>query len=363
MKQFMIIAITIIIAIVVGIFYVQVNKRETDVTLKKTRVAMIMNGARDDHSWGESHYNAMELVAKSLNLDVLYKEHSPENDSIETILEDVIADGAKAVICNSFGFGEYELKVAERHPEVKFFHATGIKHSQNMSTFFGRIYQMRYLSGMVAGLMTKTNEIGYVAAFDISEVNRGINAFTLGVQKVNPDAKVYVRWTHSWISDSIAENVTKTLLADHKIDVLTVHTDALSPYEVCENSGVWIIGYNIDNSSRYPKRFLTAPIWRWENFYEPRLLEMLQNKFSGRNYWQGVESGIIGLAPFAATIPQEVRTRVDNEMARLASGSFDVFYGPVYDNEGHIRIEEGESMTDEEMLNHFDWYVKGVVNE
>ncbi|MCQ2098333.1 MAG: BMP family ABC transporter substrate-binding protein [Fibrobacter sp.] len=356
-------ASVVIAAIVIGIFFIQVQKKQTDVTLEKTRVAMIMNGGRDDHSWGESHFIAMEKVAKKLNLEVIYKEHSPENESVADILEGVIADGAKMVICNSFGFGKWELEVAARHPEIKFFHATGIEHSQNLSTFFGRIYQMRYLSGMVAGAMTKTNEIGYVAAFDISEVNRGINAFTLGVQKVNPDAKVYVRWTKSWVSDSIAADVTRQLMADHKIDVLTVHTDALAPYEIAEEKGVWIIGYNLDNHGRYPKHFLTAPIWRWENFYEPRLLEVLQNKFVGMNYWQGVESGIIGLAPMAASVPQEVIGKVDEEMGRLSDGVYDVFYGPIYDNQGNIRIEEGESMTDEEMLNHFDWYVKGVINE
>lgn len=363
MRQFASIAIAIIFAIVVGIFYVQVNKRETDVTLKKTRVAVIMNGSRDDHSWGESHVVAMEKVAKSLNLDVSYHEHAPFGPELEQIMEDEIAKGAKVVICNSFGYGEQEQRVAARHPEVKFFHATGVQSAHNLSTYFGRIYQMRYLSGMVAGMVTKTNEIGYVASFGISEVNRGINAFALGVQKVNPEANVFVSWTNSWDSDSLAAEATNKLLSEHDIDVLTVHTDALKPYEIAEERGVWIIGYNLDNSDRYPKRFLTAPIWRWENFYEPRLLEVLQNKFTERQYWLGAESGVIGLSPMTASVPENVKTAVEDEMRKISDGVFDVFYGPVYDNGGQIRIEAGESMTDENMLNHFDWYVKGVVNE
>ncbi|PWJ70051.1 MULTISPECIES: BMP family ABC transporter substrate-binding protein [unclassified Fibrobacter] len=363
MKQFALIAIAIILAIVIGIFYIQVNKRETNVTLEKTRVAFIMNGTRNDHSWGESHVEAMEKVAKSLNLEVLYNENTPFGNEAEGIMEDMIAKGAKVVICNSFGHGEWELKVAARHPEIKFFHATGVLSSNNLSTYFGRIYQMRYLSGMVAGMMTKTNEIGYVAAFGISEVNRGINAFTLGVQKVNPEAKVYVSWTKSWNSDSLAAVATNKLLDNHNVDVLTAHTDALTPFDIAEEKGVWIIGYNLDNSARYPKRFLTAPIWRWEHFYEPRLLEVLQNKFMGRQYWLGAESGMIGLAPMTAAVPEDVKSIVKAEMQKISDGVFDVFYGPVYDIDGNIRVEAGESMTDEDMLSHFDWYVKGVVNE
>lgn len=363
MKKLGFIAMILVAAIVAGIMFIQVRKQETNVTLKKTRVGVIMNGSRSDHSWNEAHFIAMEKAAKALNLEILFREHVAEVESSAAVMDSLIADSAKVIICCSFGYGPWVRQVAQNNPDVKFFHATGVKHGQNLSTFFGRIYQMRYLSGMVAGLMTKSNEIGYIAAFDIPEVNRGINAFALGVQKVNPDAKVFVRWTRSWVSDSLAAEATRNILKDHKIDVLTVHTDALTPYEIAEENGVWIIGYNIDNSARYPKRFLTAPVWRWENFYEPRLLEFLQSKFVGMNYWQGVESEIVDLAPMTASVPQDVRNRVQDEKSRLAEGSFDVFYGPIFDNQGNVRIEEGESMTDDEMLNRFDWYVKGVVNE
>lgn len=363
MKLFGGIASVIIIAIVIGIMVVQVKKRETDVTLQKTVVAMIMNGPRDDHSWGESHFIAMEKVAEKLNLEVIYKENTLEDSTCERVLEEVVEQGAKIVIANSFGFGPYVMAVAKKHPEVKFFHATGVENDQNVSNYFGRIYQMRYLSGLVAGAMTKTGEIGYVAAFDISEVNRGINAFALGVQKANPEAKVYVSWSHSWVSDSLAAEATRRLMDKHKIDVLTVHTDALTAYEIAEQNDIWIVGYNVDNSKRYPKKFLTAPVWRWENFYEPRILEVLQDKFAGKSYWLGVESEMIDLAPISSVVPEKAKILVESEMKRLRDGSYDVFYGPVSDNQGNVRIDQDESMTDLDMLNHFDWYVKGVVNE
>lgn len=354
---------SILLVIAIGIMVVQVQMRETDVTLQRAKVAVIMNGSREDHSWSESHYIAMEKVAKNLNLDVTYYENTAEDSLAENVMEQAIKGGARIVIANSFGFGSSVLRMAERYPEVKFLHATGLNQRQNLSSFFGRIYQMRYLSGIVAGLTTKTNEIGYVAAFDISEVNRGINAFTLGVRKVNPEAKVFVSWSHSWVDPTLNADATNDLIGKHHIDVLSLHADAISPYEIAESKNVRMVGYNLDNAKRFPNSFLTAPVWRWENYYEPHILAVLQDKFTGEVSWQGVESGIMDLAPMTSLVPDSVKQIVSAEMERLKSGAFDVFYGPIEDNRGNLRIDDGESMTDADMLGHFDWYVKGVVNE
>lgn len=358
-----VIAALVVALILGGMLFIEVQKRETNVTLNKTKVVMFMNGDRNDHSWGESHFNGMEVAAKELNLNVIYVENAAGDSVTESDMEHAIRSGAKVIVCNSFGLGDVALRVAARHPDVKFFHASGIKSSNNLSTFFGRIYQMRYLSGIVAGLTTKTGEIGYVAAFDISEVNRGINAFTLGVRKVNPDAKVFVRWSKSWVDSAATAQVTRELLDSHSIDVITAHSDALSAYDVAQEKKVWIIGYNLDNSARYPDMFLTAPIWKWDRFYVPRILEVLQNKFVSNQYWLGVESGMIGLAPMFRNVSEAAQRIVSSEMRRLESGEFDVFFGPIEDNNGVVRVEAGESMTDVDMLNNFDWYVKGVVNE
>lgn len=354
---------SIIFVIALGILVVQAQKGETDVTLKKTKVAMIMNGSRDDHSWGESHYIAMEQVASQLNLDVAYYENTLEDSTAEKVMEQAIAGGARILIANSFNFGNSICKVAERHPAVKFFHATGLQTKANLASFFGRIYQMRYLAGVVAGLTTETNEIGYVAAFDISEVNRGINAFTLGVRKVNPKATVFVSWSHSWVDPNLASDATNDLLRKHNIDVLTLHLDAIAPYEIAEQKNVKMIGYNLDNSKRYPKNFLTAPVWRWENYYAPHIMAVLQDKFVGENSWLGVESGIVSLAPLTDLVPDSVKQVVETELNQLRLGKYDVFYGPIEDNHGTLRVGEGESMTDTDMLEHFDWYVNGVVSE
>jgi len=255
------------------------------------------------------------------------------------------------------------VDAAEKYPEIYFLHATGTGSDKNMSTYFGRIYQIRYLCGIVAGLQTETNEIGYVAAFPIPEVNRGINAFTLGVRSVNSEATVYVSWTYSWHDDTSAAEATNKLLDNHNIDVLTMHSDSLMPLEIAEERGVMSIGYNYDNSRNYPETYLTAAVWDWEEFYTPIILKCLQGKFEGKHYWEGIDTGMVSLAPLTDKVNDETEAIVLQEMERISSGTYDVFYGPIYDNEGNLRVEEGECMTDNAMLNEFDWYVEGVVND
>ena len=357
-----VLASTIALAMIIGVLFMFGPKTEEQNVQQKVRVAMIMTGLSNDHSWNETHYEAIEKAKKLLNLEVTYYENVPTDSTSQSIMEQAIRSGAKIIIANSFGFGEHELTVARNHPETKFLHATGLQTTTNLSTFFGRMYQLRYLSGLVAGLKTKTNEIGYVAAHNISEVNRGINAFTLGVQKVNPDAKVYISWTGSWTDESMAADATRDLLEKHNIDVLATHVDALSPYEIADNKGVWIIGYNRDNSRRFPDHFLTAPVWRWENFYIPKIREIIQDKFEGRAYWLGLESGIMELSDLTRNVEDTIRQVVEVERLRLTQGKFDVFFGPIEDNQGNVRVGEGESMTDDAMLNQFNWYVKGVID-
>lgn len=346
--------------IVAGIFLIRINQQETDVTKTQTKVGFLLNGRLDDHSWGESHYNGMEISARELNLDVVYKEEVPEDETCKETIEELIADGCEIIICDSYGYGEWELECARQHPEVYFFHATGVEQLDNLSTYFGRIYQMRYLSGIVAGMQTETDEIGYVAAFPIAEVNRGINAFTLGVRQVNPDAVVYVKWSNSWTGEEENAKTTEELISEHDIDVLAMHSNAISPLKIADENGVWSIGYNIDNSEQFSDTYLTAPVWNWESFYEPRILECLQGKFQGTHYWEGVETGIVDLAPFTGNVKPGIAEMVEAERSRLMSGTFDVFYGPITDNEGKVRVKEGQSMTDDSLLNDFFWYVEGV---
>lgn len=351
----------VLLIVVVGIFLINGKREDTDVTKEKTKVGFVLNGNCDDRSYSQSHYEGMQKTAQKLNLDVTYRESVPTDERSKEVMQELIDDGCKIIICNSYDYGEEIVEVAEENPDIYFFHATGIRQGKNLATYFGRMYQFRYLSGIVAGLQTETNEIGYVAAFPISEVNRGINAFTLGVKSVNPDASVYVEWCNSWTDDAATEQAAEELFDAHAIDVVAMHTDSLRVLELAEERGIWSIGYNLDNCEKFPNTFLTAPVWQWENYYEPYILKCLQGKFKGNNYWEGATTGVVGLAPLTSNVKVGAIQLIERKREQLESGIVDVFYGPIKDNEGILRIAEGESMSDEAMLNSFDWYVEGVV--
>jgi len=224
------------------------------------------------------------------------------------------------------------------------------------------MYQVRYLSGVVAGMMSKTGEIGYVASFPIPEVIRGINAFTLGVRSVAPEAVVHVRYCGSWTEDRPAGDACRTLLDRYPIDVVTLHTNSIEPNRIAEARGVWSIGYHLDNAAMFPHTYLTACVWQWGGYYRNQILDCLQDKFHGRNVWLEMEEGMVGLSPFSRHVDEGTRAAVRAAVTRMG-GAFDVFYGPITDNTGRVRVEAGESMTDDEMLNAFDWYVEGVTIE
>lgn len=362
MKKVLAIALFILTVIAIGIFSVNTQHVETDITKQKTKVLFLMNGSKNDNSWGTSHWISMQKIAQELNLDVDYHENIPADVSILSIIDrSIINSKTKIVIGNSFGFGPFLIKSAHKYPNTYFLHASGSTYSSNMASFFGRMYQMRFLSGIVAGLQTKSNKIGYIASFPISEVNRGINAFALGVQYVNKDAKVYVKWTHSWTSDDLAENKLSELLNEQKdIDVLAMHLDTNKILDIAEEKGIWSIGYNTDNAKLYPKTFLTAPIWKWENYYKQKILECLQNRFVGNNSWNGFESDIIDLAPLTNNVTPKAEEIINKVKQQLEDGVYDVFYGPIFDNENNLRVNTDENISDEILLNKFDWYVKGV---
>lgn len=362
MKKVFITILIIIIIAVIGIISINVKKQNTDPTSKTTKVGFIMNGNADDCSWGQAHYDGIMAAAKKLNLDVDYRESISEGEECIGTIEDLINEGCEIIIANSYGFGSYMEAASKQHPDIYFLHCAGTYYNDNYSSYFGRIYQIRYLTGIVAGLKTESNSIGYVAAFDCSEVNRGINAFTLGVKSVNPDANVYVKYVNSWIDDAMTELAYDNLSNNHpEIDVYTVHTDSIVVYDKADKDGKYIIGYNYNNQDKYPNTYLTAAVWDWNVIYTNIIKSILQQKFIGQNYWDGIETGIVKISPLTSNVPEEATYKVEESQNKLKTGSWDVFLGPVYDNQGEERVSKGEMITDEDLLNNINWYVDGVI--
>lgn len=335
----------------------------SDTGQERMRVGLILNGSADDRSWGQSHYESLVRVSEQLDLELIYREEVPEDEGCAEVISDLIEnEGCRVIIANSFGFGDCMISESEKHPEVYFLHAAGSASGRNIGSFFGRMYQFRYLSGIIAGNQTKTGKIGYVAAFPIDEVNRGISAFTLGVRSVNPEAEVYVSFCGSWTGDDEAERSAELLADSYGVDVLTLHTDSLAPLETADKRGIWSIGYNYDNSELFPGTYLTACVWDWDSYYTEQIQSCIQGKFRGEHKWLGIESGIMKLVDPGKTgnAASGYELALEAAESRFRDFSADVFYGPVTDNTGAIRVPDGESMSDAMMLGGFDWYVEGV---
>ena len=363
MKKIFLLITVILLAVILGIFLIRERRPRTDITAKKTRVGVLLNGEKLDGSFCQSHYEALERIRDELNLEIYYNENTPGNEECDEIIEDFIKKKKCTILIGvSEEFGSHLSKAAVNNPELAFLQLKSEKSEKmnNLSTFFGRMYQIRYLSGIVAGIKSKTGEIGYVAAMPVSEVVRGINAFTEGVRSIRKDAVVHVKFCDSWKGDETAHKAAVDLLDSYPIDVITLHVDSPMPLIEAEKRGVWSIGYNIDRKEDFPNTYLTSCEWIWDVYYRKQILNVLQDKFHGSNDLISIEEGIARLSELTDHVSPGTKKIVERARRRLESRTFDVFYGPIFDNKGVLRIGVRESMSDREMLNSFDWYVEGV---
>lgn len=326
---------------------------------KETVVGFIYVSPADDGGWSTTHNEGRLYLEEKTGVKTLYKESVPEGPEVKDVMRNMIAEGANVIIAASFGYMDYMEELSYDYPEVKFMHCSGYKTTENMSNFFGRIYQARYLSGIVAGLKTENNKIGYVAAFPIPEVIRGINAFTLGAQAVNPDVTVEVVWTNTWY-DPAKEKDAAIAALDNGADVIAQHQDTAGPQHAAQERGVWSVGYHSDMSHVAPEANLTSAIWDWGPFYVEQIKAIEDGTWTPDPIWTGLESGVVTLAPLTKNAPAEAADIVEEYKAKIISGDFRVFSGEIRDQEGNVKVAEGESLTDGDMLS-MDWFVQGVM--
>lgn len=321
-------------------------------------VGFIFIGPIGDGGYTYAHNEGREYLKEQLGVKTIYQESVPEGPEVEKVLRDMIDQGANAIFATSFGYMDYVEKVAKEYPEVKFLHCSGYKSGDNFVNYFGRMYEPRFLSGIVAGLKTETNKIGYVGAYNISEVVRGINAFTLGVQAVNPDAQVDVRWTNTWYDPAKEKEAAKSLL-DVGCDVIAQHQDTAGPQQAAEEAGKFAIGYNTISEEKAPKAYMTAPIWNWGVYYVEQVDQMLKGTWTAENVWKGMDADFVQLAPLTENAPKEAAIVVAEYTEKIKSGEFQVFGGVITKQDGTTIGEEGKVLDDATLLS-MKWFVKGV---
>jgi basic membrane protein A len=277
------------------------------------------------------------------------------------VIRQFAQDGYDVIFTTSFGYMDPTINVAKDFPDTTFIHISGFKTAENVGTGFGKIEEPRFVSGQLAGAMTESNQIGYVAAFPIPEIIRGINAFTLGVREANPEATVRVVWTNTWF-DPAKERAAAEALLDGGVDVIAQHQDSAGPQQAAEDRGLYGIGYNADMAPLAPDAVITSAIWNWGPYYIDIVESVMDGTWKSEQYWGGWQDGIVDLAPIAEFVPEEIRTTAEEEIARFKSGEetiYTIFTGPIADQTGEIRVPEGQSMTDEELLS-MNWFVEGV---
>ncbi len=328
---------------------------------KKLKVGFVYIGPIGDAGWTYQHDLGRKEMEKNLagKVETKFIENVPEGPEAERVIRNLAKSGYDLIFTTSFGYMNPTLKVARMFPKKRFEHCTGYKTAKNVGTYMARYYEGRYLSGIVAGKMTKSNSLGYVAAFPIPEVIRGINAFTLGARSVNPDVKVKVIWVNSWFDPGKEREATEALIAQGA-DVITHHTDSTAPVMTAEEKGVYAIGYNSDMSKYGPKAHLTAVTHLYGKFYTRMAQEVLDGTWKSEAVWGGIKDGSIKLAPMNSAVPADVVALVREKTAAIVQGSFHPFQGPVKDQSGKVVVEAGKHLSDKELLS-MNYYVEGVL--
>ena len=312
-----------------------------------------------DAGWSYAHDKGRQMVEGMDGVKTSYVEAVPEGPDSERVILNMARKGYDVIFATSYGYMDPMLKISKQFPNAKFMHCSGFKKADNMSNYFGRMYQARYLSGMVAGAMTKSKILGYVAAFPIPEVIRGINAFALGAQSSNPGVEVRVVWTKTWYDPATEKEAAKSLL-DVGADVIAQHQDSPSPQEAAQEKGVYSVGYNSDMSSFAPKAHLTAPVWNWGPYYVQTIEKVRKGTWKSEAAWPGLENGIVDIAPFGPMVPEALQKKVLAKKDDIKSGKFKVFSGPIKDQKGNVRIAQGTAAPDKDLLG-MTWFVQGVI--
>jgi simple sugar transport system substrate-binding protein len=325
------------------------------------KAAWVYVGPVGDAGWTFAHDQGRKAVEAEFGdkVKTSFVEKVPEGADAERVIRDLAAQGNKIIFATSFGFMEPMLKVAAEFPDVKFEHATGYKTAPNMRVYDARFYHDAYVSGIIAGGMTKTNTLGFVASFPIPEVLRNINAFTLGAQSVNPKVKTKVVWINTWF-DPPKEGDAAQSLINGGADVLLQNTDSTAVLQTAEKNGKYAFGWDSDMSAVAPKAHLASNVVDWGPYYKKAVKEVMDGSWKGdmRTIW-GKPEGANNVVKFNDAIPAELKAKAEAALEGIKTGAIDPFTGPIADNTGKERLPK-DAKADQAWKDKVDFYVKGV---
>src|SRR6056300_733329 len=325
----------------------------------KVKVGFIYVGPIGDHGWTYRH-DIWSQPKEEANGDKIEKAlfvSVPKGPDAERVMGKMGRDGADIIFATSFGYMQSMAKVAKEFPNVKFEHATGYKQSENMATYGLRLYQARHVQGIIAGMMTKTNKICYVAAFPIPEVIREINTYYLGAKKMNPDVEIMITWANTWYDPGKESQAAKVMMAEG-CDMVAQHTDSPAPLQAAQLKGKLGFGQASDQIKFAPKAQLTATIDNWGPYYVKRVGEVMNGTWKTGDYFGHMDDGAVEMAPFT-NMPADVEAKAQEVKDAISNGEYFAFTGPLYDNTGTLQLKAGE-IADDMHLNTMMYYVEGI---
>ena len=338
------------------------SRETTDVASSdKYKVGFIYIGPPGDHGWNYQHDVGRKAVEEAYGdkVETIFQENVPESADAERVMSQMALAGTDMIFATSFGYMDPVINVAKKFPGVKFEHATGYKTADNVSTYSARFYEGRSVVGHVAGKMTRTNIVGYVASFPIPEVVRGINSAYLAAKKANPYVKLKIIWIFTWYDPAKEADAAKTLISQGA-DVVLQHVDSSAIMSVAEEKNVYAFGQASDMSAFGANAHLTAIINGWAPYYVEKVKQGMEGTWKGnQQVFDGIGAGMVIIGDFNDKIPESVKNEAIAIKDGIASGSLHPFTGPINKQDGSPWLKDGET-ADIGTLLGMNFYVEGI---
>jgi simple sugar transport system substrate-binding protein len=330
-------------------------------------VGFVYVGPKSDYGYNQAHAQGAAALAKLPGVKIREEEMVPETVAVQKTMESMIKlDGATLLFPTSFGyFDPHILKEAEKNKNVTFFHCGGLyqegKHPANVGSYFGYIDEAQYVAGIVAGLTTKSNKLGFIAAKPIPQVLRNINSYTLGARSVNPKATTTVIFTGDWAMP-VKEAESANSLIDQGVDVLTMHVDSPKVIvETAERRGAFVTGYHANQSALAPKGYLTGAEWNWAKVYTDYVTWIQAGKSYPHLLRGGLKDGFVKVSPYGKAVSAAAKKKADAAKAKFMDGTMVVYKGPLKDNTGKEVLAAGAAQAQRDIaLESMNYLVEGV---
>jgi basic membrane protein A and related proteins len=333
----------------------------------KLVVGVIYVGPRDDYGYNQAQAQAAAAIKKMPGVTVIEQEKVPETVEVQKTMASMVEqDGATLVFPTSFGyFDPHMIKMAEKYPKVRFAHCGGLwtegKHPKNTGSYFGYIDECQYLNGVIAGHVSKSKKLGFIAAKPIPQVLRNINAYTLGAKSVDPKITTQLIVTGDW-SLPVKEAEATNSLVDQGVDVITCHVDSPKVIvETCERRGIYVCGYHADQSALAPKGYLTGAEWNWLTVYSMHVKDAMSGAPFKNFVRGGLQDGFVKMSAYGKAVPDAAKKKADGIKAQMMKGEYVIFKGPLKDNTGKTMIESGTALKQTDpVLEQMNYLVEGV---